>query len=88
MSPGRWALPKAAWAKFGDAYALHTQAQRINMNWTAILAAGNVPDSPGRIEAVQQAQALSKVRRETKGRSKSRKSKRPNRFPGLKHGAD
>ena len=57
------------------------------MDWNAILARANCPDSPGRALAVQEAKALAKAKAEARHRPKASKSSRRGRFPGLKHSA-
>ena len=58
------------------------------MNWNQILADGFIPDSPGRADAVASAVQMSKAKAAQKAKPKARNTSRPNRFPGLKHGAD
>ena len=58
------------------------------MDWDRILSRADCPDSPGRAAAVQAAVQLSKEKAARKVKPKARETKRPNRFPGLKHGAD
>ena len=58
------------------------------MDWNAILIRGDIPDSPGRADAVNAAVQLSEAKKARKAKPTVRQAKRPNRFPGLKHGAD
>ena len=58
------------------------------MDWNAILIRGDIPDSPGRADAVHAAVQLSAAKKARKAKPKARNTSRPNRFPGLKHGAD
>ena len=58
------------------------------MDWNAILIRGDIPDSPGRADAVDAAVQLSEAKKAQKAKPKARNTSRPNRFPGLKHGAD
>jgi hypothetical protein len=57
------------------------------MDWNALLLDGNVPDSPGRTEAVQIATAKSAAKQAVKHRLKASKGKGRTKFPGLKHSA-
>ena len=58
------------------------------MDWNAILKRAGCPDSPGRADAVASAVQLSKAKAARKAKPTVRQAKRPNRFPGLKHGAN
>ena len=58
------------------------------MNWNRILTDAHIPDSPGRADAVDAAVQLSEAKKARKAKPTVRQAKRPNRFPGLKHGAD
>ena len=58
------------------------------MNWNRILTDAHIPDSPGRDAAVASAVQLSEAKKARKAKPKARNTSRPNRFPGLKHGAD
>ena len=58
------------------------------MDWNRILEHAGCPDSPGRADAVHAAVQLSEAKASKKAKPKARQAKRPNRFPGLKHGAD
>ena len=58
------------------------------MDWDRILSDGCIPDSPGRADAVNAAVQLSEAKKARKAKPTVRQAKRPNRFPGLKHGAD
>ena len=58
-----------------------------NVDWTALLADGGVPDSPGRTEAVEIATAKSAAKAAIKSRPKASKGKGRTKFPGLKHSA-
>ena len=58
------------------------------MNWNRILTDAHIPDSPGRADAVHAAVQLSEAKKARKAKPTVRQAKRPNRFPGLKHGAD
>ena len=58
------------------------------MNWNRILTDAHIPDSPGRADAVNAAVQLSEAKKARKAKPKARNTSRPNRFPGLKHGAD
>ena len=58
------------------------------MDWSRILERAGCPDSPGRADAVDAAVQLSEAKKARKAKPTVRQAKRPNRFPGLKHGAD
>ena len=58
------------------------------MDWNAILIRGDIPDSPGRADAVNAAVQLSEAKKARKAKPTVRQAKRPNRLPGLKHGTD
>lgn len=62
----------------------------FGLDWSRILRAGGIEDSPGRDEAVAAAQEMSRLKREAKHRPKSKgKSKsKPTNFPSLKHAKD
>ena len=54
-----------------------------------MLSKANIPDSPGRPEAVEAAIAWSKEKRAIRhGPKRQAKAKRKPHYPGLKHGAD
>ena len=59
------------------------------MNWTALLSKANIPDSPGRPEAVIAAIAWSKEKRAIRhGPKRKAAAKRKPHYPSVKHSAD
>ena len=59
------------------------------MDWSAMLSRANIPESPGRPEAVTAAIAWSKEKRAVRhGPKRKAAAKRKAHYPSIKHGGD